>query len=104
MEATLAGGCSPVAVVVGAEREMITTALQGLPTQLLPNDSWQRGIGTSIRAGVAALQDCDALLPGVRSTARRCRGDSPNYRAAAGDAETNDCRNLCRHPGRAGHF
>ncbi len=61
-EAALAAGCSPVAVVVGAEQEMIKTALQGLPTQLLPNDSWQRGIGTSVRAGVAALQDCDALL------------------------------------------
>jgi molybdenum cofactor cytidylyltransferase len=41
---------------------MIETALRGLAVQPLPNDFWERGIGTSIRAGVAALQDCDALF------------------------------------------
>ena len=61
-ETALAAGCSPVAVVIGPEQEKIKIALRGLPARFLPNDSWQRGIGTSVRAGVAALRDCDALL------------------------------------------
>ena len=61
-ETALAAGCSPVAVVIGPEQEKIKIALRGLPARLLPNDSWQHGIGTSVRAGVAVLQDCDALL------------------------------------------
>ena len=61
-EAALGAGCRPVAVVVGAGREEIAGALGDLALQLLPNDLWKHGIGTSIRAGVEALQDCDALI------------------------------------------
>lgn len=61
-EAALGASCRPVAVVVGAGREEIAGALGDLGLRLLPNDSWKRGIGTSIRAGVEALQDCDALI------------------------------------------
>ena len=60
--APIDAGCRPVAVIVGAAREKIGTAIRDLAVEILPNDSWERGIGTSIRAGVRALQDCDALI------------------------------------------
>ncbi len=60
--AALAAGCDPVAVVVGAERAGVTAALRDLPVLIVPNEDWPRGIGTSIRAGVARLRECDALL------------------------------------------
>lgn len=61
-EAALAGGCSPVAVVVGRDGEAIAAALEGLAVQLVPNKNWEEGIGSSIRAGTEALPDCDALV------------------------------------------
>lgn len=60
--AALGAGCAPVAVVVGSEREKIADSLHDLKVIILPNESWRRGIGTSIHAGVAALKDCDALI------------------------------------------
>lgn len=61
-EAAIAGGCSPVFVVVGRDREAITKELQKLPIELLPNELWERGIGTSIRTGVHASTECSAVI------------------------------------------
>ncbi|MEO5718657.1 MAG: nucleotidyltransferase family protein, partial [Chthoniobacterales bacterium] len=36
--------------------------LHGLALTILPNESWERGMGTSLRLGVTVLRDCDALL------------------------------------------
>jgi len=60
--AALGAGCAPVAVVVGSERTKIADSLHDLEVIILPNESWRRGIGTSIRAGADALKDCDALI------------------------------------------
>lgn len=59
--AALDAGCAPVAAVVGSAREKVAASLHDLEVIILPNESWRRGIGTSIRAGVNALQECDAL-------------------------------------------
>lgn len=61
-QAALDAGCDPVALVLGANREMIAPTLQDLGLTILPNGSWERGLGTSIRLGVAALQECDAIF------------------------------------------
>ena len=61
-EAALCAGCAPVAVVVGRERKEIADNLDDLKVIILPNESWQRGIGTSIRKGVEALKGCDGLI------------------------------------------
>jgi len=63
-QAALDAGCAPVVVVVGPDQERIATALQDLEVILLPNDSWRRGIGTSIRTGVEHVRSlaCDALV------------------------------------------
>jgi len=59
--AAIEAGCAPVVVVVGARRAEVEVALAGI--LLLPNDSWENGIGTSIRTGVAALEgNCEALI------------------------------------------
>lgn len=60
--AALGAGCAPVAVVVGSERKKVADSLPDLEVIILPNESWRRGIGTSIHAGVATLEDCDALI------------------------------------------
>lgn len=61
-QAGLNAGCAPVVVVVGAEQERIAMALDELEVTVLPNESWRRGVGTSIRTGVEHLRDCDALI------------------------------------------
>lgn len=61
-EVALGAGCDPVAVVVGAQREQVTAALRDLAVEIVPNDNWERGLGTSIRAGLARLQESDAVI------------------------------------------
>jgi molybdenum cofactor cytidylyltransferase len=60
--AALEAGCQPVAIVVGPEGRTIAAALHDLEVKLVPNESWQRGIGASIRRGVEALKECEALV------------------------------------------
>jgi molybdenum cofactor cytidylyltransferase len=42
----------PVAVIVGAHREAIATAVADLRATIIVNDNWSQGIGTSIAAGI----------------------------------------------------
>jgi molybdenum cofactor cytidylyltransferase len=64
--AALGAGCLPTVIVTGKEREQIATELTGLEVQMRYHSHWERGIGSSIRAGVQgalALQPAlDALL------------------------------------------
>jgi molybdenum cofactor cytidylyltransferase len=60
--ARAATACAPVVVVVGREREQIAAELKDLPVMIVPNESWERGLGGSLRCGLAALPDCDALV------------------------------------------
>ena len=54
---------SPVLVVVGAAVEASLEALAGLEVEVVTNPAWAEGMGTSIRAGVAALPgDAQAVL------------------------------------------
>ena len=52
----------PVVVVAGREQEMIGLDLLGLPVTVVPNDDWERGIGSSVRCGLEALPECDAAV------------------------------------------
>jgi molybdenum cofactor cytidylyltransferase len=61
IQAALGAGCAPIVVVVGSAREKVAESLHDLEVIILPNESWRRGIGSSIRAGVNALRECDAL-------------------------------------------
>jgi molybdenum cofactor cytidylyltransferase len=53
VETALASGCDPVMVVLGPHIEEIRAALDGLEVVIVENTEWQRGLGTSIRAGVS---------------------------------------------------
>jgi len=50
-------GCSPVIVVIGTDSEKITGELRSTSAVIVENGNWQRGIGSSIRAGVQGLID-----------------------------------------------
>ncbi len=62
VDAAREAGCSPIIVVIGRDWKEIAAELQNLPVTLVPNENWERGIGTSIRAGVAALPELDAVV------------------------------------------
>jgi molybdenum cofactor cytidylyltransferase len=46
---------TPVFVVTGEHTHAIATALQHHEVQLIPNEQWQEGMGTSVAAGVAGI-------------------------------------------------
>lgn len=54
VDAATMAGCQPVAVVVGAERNRISKELVETKELLVENETWQCGIGNSIRAGLRA--------------------------------------------------
>lgn len=57
VRAAAEGGCTRVAVVAGSDSERIGAELAETSAQLVANPNWQRGIGSSIRAGVKHLID-----------------------------------------------
>lgn len=86
-EVLIDGGCRAVTVVLGAEAEAAAKLLAHAPgIQVVIASSWAEGMGASLSAGLAAVQDAHdsaALvhlvdLPDVTSeVVRRVIGDSP---------------------------
>ncbi|MFC9326003.1 NTP transferase domain-containing protein [Kitasatospora sp. NPDC057015] len=71
-----AGGCGPVTVVLGAAREQVRATALLPDCRLVDNADWEGGMGSSLRAGLAALEpDTRAVLvmlvdtPGVTPAA-----------------------------------
>lgn len=56
-ETALASSCRPIVVVLGAYHERCRPELEDLPVRIIENSAWERGMGTSIRAGMEALLD-----------------------------------------------
>jgi molybdenum cofactor cytidylyltransferase len=48
--------CAPVIVVLGAREHDLREVLRDLPLEIVVNDSWSKGIGTSIKMGLHALE------------------------------------------------
>lgn len=62
-EVALASGVKPVVVVTGFEAQRIAEALRGLDVACVHNPDFAAGLGTSVRAGLAAIPvDCDGAL------------------------------------------
>src|SRR5580704_14397123 len=63
-ETALASGCHPVMVVLGSHAAEIRAALEGLDVVVVENTEWEKGIGTSIRAGIsgAEIMACDGAV------------------------------------------
>jgi molybdenum cofactor cytidylyltransferase len=77
-EAALASGASPVVVVLGAHAEKIFPVLTALPVVIAENPTWPDGMGSSIRAGLAALEHAAPALDAVLIAL--C--DQPHFSAA----------------------
>jgi molybdenum cofactor cytidylyltransferase len=54
-EQALASRAKPVTVVVGHQREQVEKALAGLPVHVVYNPDFAQGLGSSLRAGIAAV-------------------------------------------------
>jgi molybdenum cofactor cytidylyltransferase len=74
-EQALASRASPVIVVTGHERERVEAALNGLPVRVAHNPDYAEGLGTSLKAGIAAVpENADGAII--------CLGDMPQVNAA----------------------
>jgi molybdenum cofactor cytidylyltransferase len=74
-EQALGSRASPVIIVTGHERERVEAALNGLPVRVVHNPDYAEGLGTSLKAGIAAVpDDADGAII--------CLGDMPQVNAA----------------------
>lgn len=62
VEAALGSQCQEVVVILGAHAESIRPTIAQLPIQIVENTQWVEGIGSSIRAGVQAIQTLSKLI------------------------------------------
>ena len=64
--AAIDAGCQPVIVVTGADAEAVAGEIRALSAEAAHNSDWPRGMGTSIRWGLAAAlaknPDLDAVV------------------------------------------
>jgi molybdenum cofactor cytidylyltransferase len=75
IDAVLASRARPVVVVTGHQRDKVEAALAGLPVKFVHNPHFADGLGTSLKAGIAALPaDADGAIV--------CLGDMPQVDAA----------------------
>ncbi|QEL20660.1 nucleotidyltransferase family protein [Limnoglobus roseus] len=56
------GGCEPVVVVLGANADAVGAELADLVVRTVRNGVWQDGPGTSVKAGVGAVGEADAVV------------------------------------------
>jgi molybdenum cofactor cytidylyltransferase len=74
-EQALASRADPVIVVTGHERERVEAALDGLRVRLVHNPDYAEGLGTSLKAGIAAVpEEADGAII--------CLGDMPQVSSA----------------------
>lgn len=67
-ETAVSSGLQPIVAVLGAYADQVTAELADLPVMAITNGDWSRGQGTSIRAGVRALEtfpDLQAVILAV---------------------------------------
>ncbi len=58
-QAAVDSDVEPIVVVLGAHAERLVAELADLPLSIVVNESWNSGIGSSIRAGIRALDGAD---------------------------------------------
>ena len=96
-----AGGCDPVVVVLGAAADEVRRRADLAGTIVVDNPDWADGMGSSLRAGLAALASTGAPAATVLLV------DTPGITAAAvrrvsGAADPQDLR-AASYRGRQGH-
>jgi molybdenum cofactor cytidylyltransferase len=65
VEVAIASVCQPIAVVLGASAERIKPEINQLPVQIVDNQQWAEGMGSSIRVGIEALLAVNQNLEAV---------------------------------------
>lgn len=65
VEAALASPAWPVVVVLGAHREKIRPLLARFPVLIAENPTWAEGMASSLRTGIATLQQFSRSLDGA---------------------------------------
>jgi molybdenum cofactor cytidylyltransferase len=55
----------PVKIVTGASHQVILNETNNLPVQLIYNENWQQGMGSSISAGLNAMLNTSPSITGV---------------------------------------
>lgn len=60
--AAIEAGCEPLCVVLGHAAEQVQQAVADLQPVLAQNEDWTRGLGSSIRAGLNAVQPISAAI------------------------------------------
>lgn len=58
-ETALASVCRPILVVLGAYADQVHRELDDLPVKQVVHERWAEGMGSSIRSGLNALEECD---------------------------------------------
>lgn len=61
-EAALAARPRPVVAVLGAHADAVEAALVGLDLTRVRNEAYSEGLSSSLKAGLAALPPCDAVI------------------------------------------
>jgi molybdenum cofactor cytidylyltransferase len=75
VEQAIASRAKPVIVVTGHERDKVEATLKSLPVHLVHNPDFSEGLGSSLKAGIAAVpEEADAAIV--------CLGDMPQVDAA----------------------
>ncbi len=75
VEQAIASRAKPVIVVTGHQHEKVEAALKDLPVRLVRNPDYAEGLGTSLKAGIAAVpENADGAIV--------CLGDMPQVDAA----------------------
>ncbi|MCS7171844.1 MAG: nucleotidyltransferase family protein [Armatimonadetes bacterium] len=59
---TALGICDEVVVVVGPEADRMQAELSGLPVRVVENPEHAQGLSTSLRRGIEAVEDAEAVL------------------------------------------
>lgn len=62
VRAALESGVDRVVVVLGHEAEVVRPQLDGLACEVIVNPDHERGVGTSLHAGIRAAADVDAVV------------------------------------------
>lgn len=64
-ETAFASGCRPVVVVLGAQADRLRAEIDGLEVVIAGNPDWALGMGSSVRAGLRALEEAAPDAAGV---------------------------------------
>jgi molybdenum cofactor cytidylyltransferase len=64
-EIAIASICDTVVVILGANAQQIRPEISDLPLQIIENQDWQAGMGTSISSGLATLLEREPALNAV---------------------------------------